>query len=63
MGQIEEELDFKSLLGKVICFVHRYFTKTVEKTQWLIDFVDKYAPGVWSMIWRSGKSRESWGSE
>jgi hypothetical protein len=31
MGQIGKELEFKSLLWKFICFVHRFSTKAVEK--------------------------------
>jgi hypothetical protein len=31
MGQIGKEFDFKSLLGKLICFVHSFFTEPVEK--------------------------------
>ncbi len=29
-GQFEKELDFKSLLGRLICFMHRFSTKAVE---------------------------------
>jgi len=36
-GQLEKELDFKHLFQKRIGFVHRFFTKPVEKVKNLVD--------------------------
>jgi hypothetical protein len=49
IGQFGKGLDFKSLLKRVIRFIHRLLTEAVEKTR-KDDFLPIFTPisGLWS---------------